>query len=94
MRGILPAPAICQIQRELEGLKKRIDAVSPNALHRDSRRRTDVLRVAVENAEGLHAVFARHMTDKMGKYLVFCSGQAHMKLVLSHAKAWFGQIEP
>lgn len=34
------------------------------------------------------------MTDKTGKYLVFCSGQAHMKRVLSHAKEWFGQIDP
>ena len=54
----------------------------------------DALRVAVENAEGLLAVFARHMTDKLGKYLVFCSGQTHVKRVLSHAKAWFGQIDP
>ena len=34
------------------------------------------------------------MTDKTGKYLVFCSGQAHMKWVFSHAKAWFGQTDP
>ena len=50
--------------------------------------------MAVEDAEGPSTVFARHMTDKTGKNLVFCSSQAHMKRVLSHAKAWFGQIEP
>ncbi|MDY4856451.1 MAG: hypothetical protein SO155_10600, partial [Candidatus Ventricola sp.] len=98
VRGILPAPTyvttIYQIQRELEGLQKRIDAVGPAALRRDSQRRMDALRVAVENAEGLPAVFARHMMDKTGKYLVFCSGQAHMKRVLSHAKEWFGAIDP
>ncbi len=98
VRGILPAPTyvttIYQIQRELEGLQKRIDAVGPAALRRDSQRRMDALRVAVENAEGLPTVFARHMTDKTGKYLVFCSGQAHMKRVLSHAKEWFGAIDP
>ena len=92
--GILPAPAICQIQRELEGLQKRIDEVGPAALRRDSQRRLDALHVSVENAEGLPAIFARHMTDKTGKNLVFCSSQAHMKRVLSHAKAWFGQIDP
>ena len=98
VRGILPAPTyvttIYQIQRELEGLQKRIDAVGSAALRRDSQRRMDALRVAVENAEGLPAVFARYMTDKSGKYLVFCSGQAHMKRVLSHAKEWFGAIDP
>ena len=98
VRGILPAPmyvtTIYQIQRELEGLQKRIDAVGPAALRRDSQRRMDALRASVENAEGLPAIFARHMTDKTGKYLVFCSGQAHMKRVLSHAKEWFGGIDP
>ena len=64
-----------------------------SVLMRCTGRRMDA-RVAVENAEGLPAVFARHMTDKTGKYLVFCSSQAHMKRVLSHAKAWFGQIDP
>lgn len=42
----------------------------------------------------LPTVFARHVTDKSGKYLVFCSGQAHMKRVPSLAKEWFGQIDP
>lgn len=98
VRGILPAPTyvttIYQIQRELEELQKRIDALGPASLRRDSQQRMDALRVAVENTEGLPAVFARHMTEKSGKYLVFCSGQAHMKRVLSHAKEWFGQIDP
>ena len=98
VRGILPAPTyvttIYQIQRELEGLQKRIDAVGPAALRRDNQWRMDALRLAVESAEGLPSVFARHMTDKVGKYLVFCSGQAHMKRVLSHAKEWFGSVDP
>lgn len=42
VRGILPAPTyvttIYQIQRELEGLQKRIEAVGPAALRRDSQR--------------------------------------------------------
>ena len=98
VRGILPAPTyvttVYQVKRELEGLQKRIDAVNPAVLRRDSQRHMEALREAVESAEGLPAVFARHMTDKTGKYLVFCSGQAHMKRVLSHAQEWFGAIDP
>lgn len=98
VRGILPAPTyvttVYLVQREMEGLQKRIDALGPAALRRDSQRRMDALREAVESAEGLPAVFARHMTEKSGKYLVFCSGQTHMKRVLSHAKEWFGAIDP
>lgn len=98
VRGILPAPTyvttVYQIEQELEGLQKRIDAVSPAVLRRDSQRHMEALREVVENAEGLPDVFARHLTDKRGKYLVFCSSQAHMKRVLSHAQAWFGAIDP
>lgn len=98
VRGILPTPVyvttIYQVQRELEGLQGRIDAIAPAALRRDSQRRMDALREAVESAEGLPAVFARHMTDRRGKYLVFCAGQAHMKRMLSHAREWFGAIDP
>lgn len=90
MRGILPAPTfvttICQIQREREGLQKRIDAVESATLCGDSQRRMDELRVAVESAEVLPAVFVRHMTDETGKYLMFCSGQIHMKRVRCHAQ--------
>lgn len=98
VRGILPAPkyvtTVYQVQRELDELQRRIDAVSPAALRRDSQRNMDALREAVESAEGLPAVFSRHMTQKAGKYLVFCANQAHMKRMLGHAQAWFGAIDP
>ncbi len=98
VRGILPAPTyvttVYQMQRELEKLQRRVDAVSPAALRRSSQQRMDALREAVENAEGLPAIFTRHIKDKTGKYLVFCSSQAHMKRVMNHAKEWFGEIDP
>lgn len=98
VRGILPAPkyvtTVYQVQKELDGLQMRIDAVSSAALRKDSQRRMDALREAVERAEGLPAVFARHMTQESGKYLVFCANRAHMKRMLGHAQAWFGQIDP
>ncbi len=98
VRGILPAPryvtTVYQVQKELDGLQRRIDAVSPAALRRDSQRRMDALREAVEHAEGLLAVFARHMTQRTGKYLVFCANRAHMKRMLGHAQEWFGGIDP
>ena len=71
--GILPMPVyvttICQFQRELEVLQRRIDAVSYAALRRDNQQLMDALREAVEGAEGLPAVFARYTTQKSGKYL-------------------------
>lgn len=98
VRGILPMPiyvtTIYQVQRELEALQSRIDAVSYAALRRDNQQRMDALREAVEGAEGLPAVFARYMTQKSGKYLVFCASRTHMRRMLSHAQEWFGAIDP
>lgn len=97
VRGILPSPTyvttVYQIQRALDGIQKRVDAVSPAALRRDGQRHMDALREAVQNAEGLPSIFTRYITDKTGKYLVFCASQAHMKRVLVHAKEWFAAID-
>ena len=98
VRGILPAPkyvtTIYRAQRELEGLQKRIDAVGQDALRAQCQRHMDALRAALENADGLPAVFARHMKDKTGKYLIFCSNETHMRRMAAHAGEWFGEIDP
>lgn len=97
VRGILPSPiyvtTVYQVQRALDGIQKRIDAVSPTVLQRDSQRHMDALRKAVQNAEGLLAIFARYMTDKAGKYLLFCAGQTHMQRGFAHAKEWFTAVD-
>lgn len=98
VRGILPTPTyvttVYQIHGEMERLQKRIDAVSPAALRRESQQRMDALREAVESAEGLPAIFARHMTRRSGKYLVFCANRTHMRRILDHAREWFVAIDP
>ena len=98
VRGILPTPTyvttVYQIYRELEGLQKRIDTVSPMALRWESQQQMDVLRKSVERADGLTVIFARYMTQKSGKYLVFCANRAHMKHILGYAQEWFGAIDP
>lgn len=98
VRGILPAPkyvtTVYQIKDELDRIQKRIDAVGQDALRAQCQRHMDALRVAVENAEGLPTIFTRHMKEKTGKYLVFCSNEAHMRRAVGHAMAWFGQIDP
>lgn len=97
VRGILPAPVyvttVYQARRELEGLQGRIDAINFAALRRDSQRHMDALREAVESADGLPAVFARHIKERAGKYLVFCSGAAQMRRAAGRAADWFGQID-
>ena len=66
VRGILPSPTyvttVYQIQRALDGIQKRVDAISPVVLRRDGQRHMDALREAVQNAEGLPSIFARYIT--------------------------------
>lgn len=98
VRGILPTPtyvtALYQAEWELGRLEKRVEAVNLAALRRQSRRHMDDLRRAVEKADGLKAVFEKRLTNPHGKYLVFCAGHAHMRSMQSHAREWFGGIDP
>ena len=47
----------------------------------------------MEQADGLDKVFARHITNKSGKYIVFCSGKEHMDEMIAHAPEWFATID-
>ena len=38
---------------------------------------------ALEQADGLDRVFAHHITNKSGKYIVFCANKEHMDEMLS-----------
>ena len=53
----------------------------------------DALKRALEQADGLDRVFAHHITNKSGKYIVFCSGKEHMDEMISHVPEWFAAID-
>lgn len=54
----------------------------------------DALRRALEKADGLDEVFARHITNKSGKYIVFCANKEHMDEMISHVPEWFAGVNP
>lgn len=45
-------------------------------------------------ADGLDVMFRKHMTDRSGKYLVFCANKEHMDELLCHASQWFDGVDP
>lgn len=98
VRGILPAPVyvttLFRVENELANYQHRIDGIQSSSIRMASQRYLDELRRAVKDAEGLDQVFARHICDKRGKYLVFCSSKSHMQQLRKHAKEWFGGIDP
>ena len=51
------------------------------------------MRRTLEKADGLDVIFDRHMIDRKGKYIVFCSNVEHLKTMLLKVPEWFGKID-
>lgn len=98
VRGILPAPkyvtTVFKYQTELERYQKQVRTMRPAALRDVNQKYLDALRRALEQADGLEQVFARHMTSKSGKYIVFCSGMEHMREMMEQSRGWFAGVNP
>lgn len=96
VRGILPAPkyvtTVYQYQNELEKLQTRVDAVRTPGIQDVNQKYLGELRRALEQADGLDRVFARHMENRSGKYIVFCANQKHMKSMIAHVPEWFAGV--
>lgn len=98
VRGILNPPryvlSIFSYQKDMERYKKRIHAARSKASRQAAEEYFEELRRKLTNAEGLDQVFARHMTDKHGKYLVFCSNLEHMDEMIGNVPDWFDKVDP
>lgn len=97
VRGILPEPkyviAMYSYKKELDQLKKRIQALSNQGLITENQKLLEQLRRALEQAEGLDIVFEKHMEKKNGKYIVFCSGKEHMDEMKGQVSTWFRRVD-
>lgn len=97
IRGILPEPkyviAMYSYKKELEQLKKRIKNLSNNGLIEENQKLLEQLRRALEQADGLDDVFAKHMSKKSGKYILFCSSKEHMDEMKDQAGEWFHKVD-
>ena len=96
VRGILPAPkyvtTVFRYQNELAKYQARVDSLRSPGVQDVNQKYLDALRRALEQADGLDKVFARHITQTCGKYIVFCSGKEHMDEMVSHVPEWFAGV--
>ena len=100
VRGILPAPKYVIslytydgpqfYEEELHNYEERIRR-SNVAVHRKAELYLEKLRRALVKADGLDAVFAKHLSK--GKYIVFCANIEHMQDVLKRVPEWFGRVD-
>ena len=98
VRGILPAPkyvtTVYQYQKELAKYQARVDDLRTPGIQDVNQKYLDALRRALEQADGLDRVFAHHITNKSGKYIVFCANKEHMDEMVSHVPEWFAGVNP
>ncbi len=97
VRGILNPPkyilSMFSYQQELEKYQKRVMCTKNPAVRDEAERYLEALRRTLEKADGLDEVFAKHITDKGGKYIVFCSGYEHMQEMMKKAREWFYKVD-
>ena len=98
VRGILPAPnyvtTVYQYQKALAKYQARVDNLRTPGIQDANQKYLDALRRALEQAAGLDRVFAHHITNKCGKYIVFCASKEHMDEMVPHVPEWFAGVNP
>ena len=98
VRGILPTPnyvtTVYQYQKDLARYQTRVDNLRSAGIQDVNQKYLDALRRALEQADGLDRVFAHHITNKCGKYIVFCANKEHMDEMVSHVPEWFAGVNP
>ncbi len=96
VRGILNPPkyvlSVYSYQKDLEKYERRIRRVKNKAVQDAGARYLEALRRTIEKADGLDVVFDKHMTDRTGKYIIFCSDKEHMDEMMEHTE-WFEKID-
>ncbi|MCD8119148.1 MAG: Helicase associated domain protein [Lachnospiraceae bacterium] len=96
VRGILNPPkyvmSIYKYQQDLQRYEARIRSSRNKAVRDEGERYLEALKRALEKADGLDDIFDRHMTDRTGKYIVFCANKEHMDEMMGHLE-WFAKVD-
>lgn len=96
VRGILAAPtyivSMYSYQKELERYRRRLKNDRYKSVRSKAEKYLENLRRALERADGVETVFQKHMSDKSGKYIIFCANREHMEEMISLAPGWFSGI--
>ena len=97
VRGILPAPkyivSYYSFELDIKNYKNRMKRASA-PVRQKAEECLEHLRRVLEKSEGLDTIFAKHMPDPHGKYIVFCANYQHMLEMQEKAAGWFGKVDP
>ncbi len=97
VRGILNAPkyvlSVYSCRKSLRQYEDRIKRQKSKAVKDSAEEILEDLRRSLDRAEGVDEVFRKHITDKNGKYIVFCSDYEHLCEMTEKVPEWFGKID-
>lgn len=97
VKGILNPPkyvlSVFSYQKDLEKYEKRVRATRSKVARDSAEKYLEALRRALEKAEGLDVVFKKHISEKNGKYIVFCANYEHMHEMIEMVPEWFSGID-
>lgn len=97
VRGILNPPkyvlSVFAYQEDYEKLKRRVYKAKSRAVRDRAEQYLESLRRALELADGMDVIFDKHIEDRTGKYIVFCSNIDHLHEMQSNVASWFGKVD-
>lgn len=97
VRGILNPPkyvlSIFSYQESFAKYEMRVKKTQNKAVRDKAEKYLDALRRTLDKAEGLDVIFNKHMTDRTGKYIVFCANYDAMLDAMGKVDEWFKYID-
>jgi DNA or RNA helicases of superfamily II len=97
VRGILAPPkyviSIFSYQKELEKYQSKVYRAKNKAVRDTASQYLDALKRTLDKAAGLDTVFEKHITDRQGKYIVFCSSVDHLNEMIARTPEWFKNVD-
>ena len=97
VRGILNAPkyvlSVYSCRKSLKKYEERVRRQKSKATRDAAEEYLEELRRSLDKAEGIDEIFRKHITDKNGKYIVFCSDYEHLCEMTDKVPEWFGEID-
>jgi len=97
VRGILNPPtyvlSMYSYQKELKKYEHRIKNAKSKAVFDEAEKYYELLRRALQKADGLDVIFYKHIKDKTGKYIAFCANVEHMQEMIEKSSEWFSLVD-
>lgn len=97
VRGILNAPeyVLCaySCEQSLKKYERKVANAKNKAVRAEAEKYLDALRRSLNKADGLEEVFLKHISDKNGRYIAFCSDYNHLAETAEKIPEWVSKID-